>query len=453
MMPNYAAIYPDTTACYQQFYTPWPTPEALGSTWAHFSPCGPTTICFRNIPNDYSGKMVIDLLDGNSCKDTYNFIYVPHDFKRLPTLVNVGYFFVNFHSHDLAMRAWEALDGFHKWASDSRKVLAASWATKTQGYQACVLRYQSSSVMQQDVPFECKPMFFENGEAVHQFPTKRQFPGEKVKSADCHVEGAVHGSRYSFLAREPTTLCFRNIPNNYDGKMILELLDENGCKESYNFVYVPHDFQRLPMLVNVGYFFVNFTTHAAALQAWDKLQGFDAWRLESNKVLSASWATKTQGLDACIQRYKDSPVLRQDVPFGCKPMRFDNGQAVQLDHVVRMQPSQSADACLHGQTIDRSWNAHVHAEKVIGGSDSADEADTASVATESPEDAFSTSMCSSDTEDSEEMTICAPDEAAFPDTTSSVLCITRQLAMLKDVLPTGRPRWADIYDDEPSACY
>jgi len=133
-------------------------------------------------------------------------------------------------------------------------------------------------------------------------------------------------------------------------------------------------------------------------------------------------------------------------------MRFENGQAVQLDHVVKMQTSQSADACLHSQTIDHSWNAHVHAKEVIGGSDSGDEADTASVSTESPEDVFSTSMCSSDTEDSKEMTICAPDGVAFPDTTSSVLCSTRQMAMLKDVLPTGRPRWADIYDDEPSTC-
>jgi hypothetical protein len=229
----------------------------------------------------------------------------------------------------------------------------------------------------------------------------------------------------------------------------LELLDASGFKERYNFVYVPHDFQRLPMLVNVGYFFVNFTTHAVAVQAWDKLHGFKAWRLESNKVLRASWATKTQGLDACIHRYKDSPVLRQDVPFGCKPMRFENGQAIQLDHVVKMQPSQSADACLHSQKIDRSGNAHVHAKKVVGGSDSGDEADTASVSTESPQDIFSTSICSTDTEDSEEMTICVPDGAASPDT---VLCITGQMARLKDVLPTGRPRWADIYDDEPSTC-
>merc|ERR1712167_536690 len=105
-----------------------------------------------------------------------------------------------------------------------------------------------------------------------------------------------------------------------------------------------------------------------------------------------------------------------------------------------MGPSESAVACLHSQAIDQPWKAHVHAKKGVGGSACGDEADTASVSTESPEDVFSTIMCSSDTEDSEDMTICAPDGAAFPDTTSRVLCITSQRAMLKDVLPTGRPR-------------
>jgi len=452
VMPNFAAMaHPNATACYQQLYTPWPTPEAPGGNWPQFPTYDePTTICFRNIPNDYSGKMVVELLDSNGFTDTYNFIYVPHDFKRLPTLVNVGYFFVNFVTHDLALRAWEAFDGFHKWTLHSSKVLVASWATKTQGYRACVLRYQDSSVMHQDVPFECRPMFFESGKAVHQIPTKcssnqspfkidneRQFIRGEVEAADRHIEGKVGGNRCCVPAHEPTTLCFRNIPNNYNGKMIQELLDGNGFKESYNFVYVPHDFQRLPMLVNVGYFFVNFTRHAVAVQAWDKLHGFKAWRLESNKVLRASWATKTQGLDACIHRYKDSPVLRQDVPFGCKPMRFENGQAVQFDH---MQPPQIADACHHGQAIDESWDAHVHVKEVFGGSDSDDEADRASVSTASLDDIFSTSMCSTDTEDSAEMTSsekCVPDQAA-----------TGQMTVLKDILPLGRPRWADIYDEE-----
>jgi hypothetical protein len=139
--------------------------------------------------------------------------------------------------------------------------------------------------------------------------------------------------------------------------MILKLLDGNGFKESYNFVYVPHDFKHLPLLVNTGYFFVNFTTHDIAVQAWDKLHGFKAWRREAQKVLRASWAAKTQGLEACIHRYKDSPVLRQDMPFECKPMRFENGQAVQFNHGLKLLPSPTVDGHYHGQAINFSRNA------------------------------------------------------------------------------------------------
>merc|ERR1712232_238655 len=54
-----------------------------------------TAICFRNIPNDFSTKMVLDLLNQMGFGKSYDFVYVPHDFKRLPARVNVGYFFVN----------------------------------------------------------------------------------------------------------------------------------------------------------------------------------------------------------------------------------------------------------------------------------------------------------------------------------------------------------------------
>jgi hypothetical protein len=328
--------------------------------------------------------MVLELLNANSFEGAYNFVYVPHDFERLPALVNVGYFFVNFVTHDLALRARKTFDGFCKWSFVSRKVLVASWATKTQGYQACIQRYQGSPVMHQDVPFGCRPIFFENGKAIDQIPTKIDSSESPFKmhnkqqfeeAADHRIEGKV--GRSCVPAHESTTLCFRNIPNNFDGRMILELLDGNGLKESYDFVYVPHDFTRLPALVNLGYFFVNFTTHGFAAEAWDKLDGFEAWKLESSKVLRASWAAKTQGLDACIHRYKNSSVLRQDMPLECKPMRFENGKPAPIDH--SLNPGD---------------------ERTLA-----------------PEGVLSTSTCSTDTDDPAEMAhsaMCVPDETVSP---------------------------------------
>jgi hypothetical protein len=426
VVPAHYVMLNCATFNYQPFPTLLPTPEAPavggrgGKSLAQRSTTQtePTTICFRNIPNNYSGKMVLELLDRNGCKDTYNFIYVPHDFKRLPTLVNVGYFFVNFVTHDSAIHAWSVFDGFCNWALGSSKVLVASWATKTQGYRACVQRFQDSSVMCQDVPLECRPMFFGNGEAGNE----RKISGD-VLAVDGRIESEVRGHRFSMVPREPTTLCFRNFPSNRNGKAVQELLDENGFKESYNFVYVPHDFKVLPSLSNVGYFFVNFTTHDIAVQAWDKLDGLQAWRPESNKVLRATWATKTQGLEACINRYKDSPVLHQDIPFECKPMRFENGQAVQLDHSVKMQSPQISDGCHRGQSTDYLDKVHVCAEGTIGESDGSEEADADSVPFRSSS-ALSTSFCSTCTEDCVEMPssmIRVPNEAGSPDTVDCVV--------------------------------
>jgi hypothetical protein len=131
---------------------------------------------------------------------------------------------------------------------------------------------------------------------------------------------------------DSTTLCIRNIPNNYTTRMVLDLLDMTGFENSYDFFYLPHDFKRLPKHANVGYFFVNFVTHDIAVQALTKLVGFNNWPMakSSNKMLSTTWATKTQGLNGCIERYQNSPIMHQNVPFECKPMLFHNGEATPM---------------------------------------------------------------------------------------------------------------------------
>jgi hypothetical protein len=126
-----------------------------------------------------------------------------------------------------------------------------------------------------------------------------------------------------------TTICFRNVPNCYDGKKVLQLLDATGASR-YDFIYVPHDFNRLPSLVNKGYFFVNFVSHDVARDAWEKLNGYNAWTVESSKTLLATWADQTQGFKACVKRYKNCPVLHKAVPIECKPMLIEDGVLVPL---------------------------------------------------------------------------------------------------------------------------
>jgi hypothetical protein len=151
----------------------------------------------------------------------------------------------------------------------------------------------------------------------------------------CNVKG-----KQSHALSEATTICFQNIPNSYNRRMIFELLDANGFKGLYDFMYVPYDFKRLPALANLGYFFVNFTSHKYALQAWLKFVGFNEWLTDSDKVMAATWASRMQGKAACIEKFQNSPVMHEKVPLECKPVLIENGMIVHLTPIksITKQP-------------------------------------------------------------------------------------------------------------------
>jgi hypothetical protein len=160
---------------------------------------------------------------------------------------------------------------------------------------------------------------------------RAKWRGEDVadRVRNCTEGGKSRQQREAIPIDLTTTVCFRNLPNNYSTKMCLELLDENGFKDSYDFIYVPHDFKRLPTLTNIGYFFVNFVSHELAVSALAKLVGFKNWKLMSNKVLTGAWAAKTQGKLACIERCKYFTFMYASIPNECKPMMFDRGRIKQ----------------------------------------------------------------------------------------------------------------------------
>jgi hypothetical protein len=121
---------------------------------------------------------------------------------------------------------------------------------------------------------------------------------------------------------ECTTLMLRNIPNDYTRELFLALLDSNGLAGTYNFVYLPIDFKRMSSL---GYGFVNFVSHAEAELARVRLEGFNDWSVQSQKVCSVCWGEPLQGLQAHIERYRSSPVMHREVPDECRPILLQNG--------------------------------------------------------------------------------------------------------------------------------
>lgn len=119
-----------------------------------------TTVMLRNVPNNYTRQMLLDMLDGQGFFGLYDFLYLPMDFGRK---ANLGYAFVNLVDSETTSAFWTAFDGFSQWALPTAKVCEVSWSGPFQGLQAHVQRYKNSPVMHHSVPDEYKPMIFAAG--------------------------------------------------------------------------------------------------------------------------------------------------------------------------------------------------------------------------------------------------------------------------------------------------
>jgi hypothetical protein len=123
-----------------------------------------------------------------------------------------------------------------------------------------------------------------------------------------------------------TSVMLRNIPNNLKRDALLELFDCVGFSlRLFDFVYLPIDFARKS---NVGYCFVNLINAEAASSFQAAFQGFQGWTGSSQKVCEAVWSQPCQGLECHIERYRNSPVMHEDVPDDCRPMLFQDGTRV-----------------------------------------------------------------------------------------------------------------------------
>jgi len=122
-----------------------------------------TTIMLRNLPNNYSRDMLLEMLDREGFSGLYDFAYYPVDFKRWAGL---GYAFVNLTSHEEAVRAWRHFEGYAEWTLPSLKVVDVCWGSPLQGLAECTERYRNSAVMHEDVPDMFKPVVFRHGHRV-----------------------------------------------------------------------------------------------------------------------------------------------------------------------------------------------------------------------------------------------------------------------------------------------
>jgi len=122
-----------------------------------------------------------------------------------------------------------------------------------------------------------------------------------------------------------TTVMMRNIPNAYTSESFVELFNAHGFLGRYDFVYLPIDFRTG---VNLGYAFVNFVTHKDAELFKVCFHGFYQWFCQSPKVCDVSWTDPHQGLREHVERYRNSPVMHEDVSDIYKPRLYAGGKRI-----------------------------------------------------------------------------------------------------------------------------
>ncbi|XP_068636126.1 protein terminal ear1 homolog [Aristolochia californica] len=112
-----------------------------------------------------------------------------------------------------------------------------------------------------------------------------------------------------------TTIMIKNIPNRLSREKLIGMLDQHCLKENekekeklsskpifseYDFVYMPMDFRNQ---CNLGYGFVNFTTHRGALGFYNSYQSYKWEIYESKKVCEVSSA-RIQGKAGLVEHFK-----------------------------------------------------------------------------------------------------------------------------------------------------
>merc|ERR1712146_676526 len=118
-----------------------------------------TTLMLRNIPQEVTRSMLLDVLRSGGLAKHIAFIYLP---MNLRSSGNFGYAFVDFDCMKVAEQCMEQLQGFTGWLGTSEMALEVVWS-ETQGLDSHVQRYRDSPLMHASLEDEFKPAIFKNG--------------------------------------------------------------------------------------------------------------------------------------------------------------------------------------------------------------------------------------------------------------------------------------------------
>mmetsp|Transcript_81479 Transcript_81479/g.161764 ORF Transcript_81479/g.161764 Transcript_81479/m.161764 type:complete len:332 (-) Transcript_81479:262-1257(-) len=139
-----------------------------------------TTVVLKNLPEEYTRSMLLDLLEGQGLSGCYNFVYLPINFG---SHTNFGYALVNLVTPDDAERFMALFRGFTGWAINSLKVADVIWSGKRQGLENQIARYRNSPMLSADMPEEAKPLLLKDGVPVDFPPPTRRVKPLRVRAS------------------------------------------------------------------------------------------------------------------------------------------------------------------------------------------------------------------------------------------------------------------------------
>jgi len=122
-----------------------------------------------------------------------------------------------------------------------------------------------------------------------------------------------------------TTVLFRNVLATSKRSDLCMLLNSQGFRGQYDFLYVPANFKTM---MSFGYAFVNFVSGQAAETARQFFDGFE-WSVQGeSSILETSWSNPHQGYQVHVERYRDCPVMHSSVADEYKPIVLRGGVRV-----------------------------------------------------------------------------------------------------------------------------